>query len=57
MASRIRLIFLLILVMIIICAINAIDSKSTEQTPRIVPGAYIVEFSPALTRLQASNHV
>jgi hypothetical protein len=52
-----RFFFLLIWVMIVTGTINSIDSNSAKQMDRIVPGAYIVEFSPTLTRLQATNHV
>ena len=36
---------------------TAIESNNAGKTRSIVPGAYIVEFSPSLTRLRTNDHV
>ncbi len=36
---------------------TASESNNAGKTRSIVPGAYIVEFSPSLTRLRTNDHV
>jgi len=59
MALPIRSFFLLALVIISVFlhATNAIESNDVKNTRPIVPGAYIVEFSPTLTGLKTNKHV
>jgi hypothetical protein len=50
MVLPIQRFFLIVLVMCVVLL-------RAEETRNIVPGAYIVEFSPSFTRLRTNNHV
>jgi hypothetical protein len=48
---------ILVMIVVFLCAINAVESNDAGNTPRKVPGAYIVQFASSWTRQRTSGHV